>query len=73
VISSGIGGAAYPVFTIFMAKLVIAIYQLSVSTTTLDTDAARTDANRNSLIITLIGVVAFFANLFEMLFFSLVG
>lgn len=56
-----------------MAKLVIAIYQLSVSTTTLDTDAARTDANRNSLIITLIGVVAFFANLFEMLFFSLVG
>jgi len=47
-----------------MGQLIIAIYQLSVSTTAAATDAARTDANRNSLIITLIGVGAFFANLF---------
>lgn len=33
VVSSMIGGAAYPVFTIFMAKLVLAIFSLSSSNT----------------------------------------
>jgi len=31
IINSAIGGVAYPVFTIFMAKLVLAIFSLSSS------------------------------------------
>lgn len=63
VISSMIGGAAYPVFTIFMAKLVLAIFSLSSKDSAI-VNESRDDANRNCLIITLLGVVAFFTNLF---------
>lgn len=67
-----IGGSAYPVFTIFMAQLVNAIFSLSSNDPNI-VSSARADANRNCLIITLLGVAAFFANLFEMLFFCQVG
>lgn len=59
-----------------MAKLIVAIYQLSLLTAYIYSDefiANRASANRNCLFIMLIGIIAFFAHLFEMLFFSLVG
>jgi hypothetical protein len=59
-----------------MAKLIVAIYQLSLTTEYIYSSsfiASRDSANRNSLFIMIIGIIAFFAHLFEMLFFSLVG
>jgi hypothetical protein len=63
VISSMFGGVVYPVFSIFMAKLIVALFSLSSNDPSVVKES-RDDANRNCLIITLIGVVAFICHFF---------
>jgi ABC-type multidrug transport system fused ATPase/permease subunit len=65
-------GAAYPVFTIFLAQIIIATFQLNDGDPSND-KTARDDVNRNALIITLMGIGVFFLNLLEYFLFSVAG
>jgi ABC-type multidrug transport system fused ATPase/permease subunit len=62
VISSIIGGGVNPIVTIFMAKLVLAIFSLSSNNPAI-VNESRDDANRNCLIIVLLSIITFFSNL----------
>ncbi len=63
-------GAAYPVFTIFLAQMVVGTFELWLNSN--DT-GARDKVNRNGLIITCMGVGVFFLNMLEYYLFSVVG
>lgn len=62
-VSACAAGAAYPVFTIFLAQIVVATFFLNDGDDSND-EGARSDADRNAFIITMIGILTFFLNLF---------
>lgn len=68
VIMAGINGAIFPVFSIFLSKMLATLINFDI-----DKVQARTDANMYSLVYLILAIVAFIVNFFQMVLFSYLG
>lgn len=63
-----VNGLIFPAFTIFLSKMLTILINFLI-----DKEQARKDANTYALIYLLLGVLAFFVNLTQMIIFSNIG
>ncbi len=63
-----VNGLIFPAFTIFLSKMLTILINFYI-----DKDQARKEANTYALIYLLLGVLAFFVNLAQMVIFSSIG
>ena len=66
---AAINGAIFPVFSIFLSKMLAVL----VNFTNSDRAQARKDADKYALIFLLLGVLAFIVNFFQLVLFSYLG
>jgi hypothetical protein len=66
---AAINGAIFPVFSIFLSKMLAVLVNFSIS----DRAQARKDADTYALIFLLLGILAFIVNFFQLLLFSYLG
>jgi hypothetical protein len=64
-----INGAIFPVFSIFLSKMLAVLVNFTIS----DRTQARKDADIYALIFLLLGNLAFIINFFQMFLFSYLG
>ncbi len=64
-----INGAIFPVFSIFLSKMLAVLVNFTIS----DRAQARKDADIYALIFLLLGILAFIINFFQMFLFSYLG
>jgi ATP-binding cassette, subfamily B (MDR/TAP), member 1 len=65
---SVINGCIFPVFSIFLSKMLAVLVNFNS-----DSVQARTDANLYALLFLLIGIASFILNIFQQLIFSIIG
>jgi ATP-binding cassette, subfamily B (MDR/TAP), member 1 len=65
---SVLNGCVFPVFSIFLSKMLAVLVNFGS-----DPVQARTDANLYALLFLLIGIASFILNIFQQLIFSIIG